>query len=209
MLLFLKSLLIGLCIAAPVGPIGLLCIQRSLAQGWRAGFATGLGAATADAIYGFIGALGISALVATLVGWKPWLCMFGGAFLAYVGYRIIRSEAASNRSSGEYFKPLKAYSSTLLLTLSNPMTILSFIAIFAALSDGVGAGQSSKYSLGLMVAGIFLGSAAWWLGLSGFSSLFASRLSNARLKLINMLCGSTITLLGAYQIITGVLLRGG
>ncbi|CAI8720749.1 MULTISPECIES: LysE family translocator [Pseudomonas] len=209
MLLFLKSLLIGLCIAAPVGPIGLLCIQRSLTQGWRAGFATGLGAATADAIYGFIGALGISALITTLVGWKPWLCIFGGAFLAYVGYRIITSEATSSRSSGEPYKPWRAYSTTLLLTLSNPMTILSFIAIFAAISDGVGAGQSNSYALALMVTGIFLGSAGWWLGLSGFSALFATRLSNSKLKLINVFSASTITLLGVYQIITGVLLRGG
>ena len=203
MLIFFKSMVIGLCIAAPVGPIGLLCIQRSLSQGWRAGFATGLGAATADSIYGFIGALGITAIIATLISWKPWLCIFGGLFLAYIGYQIIRSKTAATVLPGERANMFKAYSSTLFLTLSNPMTILSFIAIFAAMSDGM---VNSQHSVASMVMGIFLGSVAWWLGLSGFSSVFKSRIQASRLKLINYLSGSTITALGAYQVVTGVML---
>jgi len=206
MLIFFKSLIIGLCIAAPVGPIGLLCIQRSLSQGWRAGFATGLGAATADSIYGFIGALGITALIATLVSWKPWLCIFGGAFLAYVGYQIIRSKDKAESLTGERSNMLTAYTTTLFLTLSNPMTILSFIAIFAAMSDGIGGEQGSTLSVALMVAGIFLGSAAWWLGLSGFSSAFKARMSGTKLRLINYCSGTAISLLGAYQIVSGVML---
>jgi len=205
MLIFLKSLIIGLCIAAPVGPIGLLCIQRSLMLGWRAGFATGLGAATADSIYGFIGALGVTAIIATLISFKPWLCIFGGVFLAYIGYQTIRSKGGTTAMAGERANLFKAYSTTLFLTLSNPMTILSFIAIFAALASD----QGGQYSVLPMVTGIFLGSAVWWLGLSGFSSIFKARIAQSKLRLINYFSGATITLLGAYQVATGVLLATG
>ncbi|UVK96657.1 LysE family translocator [Pseudomonas sp. B21-048] len=209
MWIFVKSMVIGLCIAAPVGPIGLLCMQRSLTLGWRAGFATGLGAATADSIYGFIGALGITAIIATLISFKPWLCIFGGVFLAYIGYQTIRSKGSTTALAGERANLFKAYSTTLFLTLSNPMTILSFIAIFAAMSDGMINDQSSQHSVLPMVTGIFLGSAVWWLGLSGFSSLFKTRISQSKLRLINYFSGSTITLLGAYQVATGVVLATG
>lgn len=205
MLIFLKSMIIGLCIAAPVGPIGLLCIQRSLMRGWRSGFATGLGAATADAMYGFIGALGITAIITTLIMFKPWLCIFGGLFLAYIGYQTIKSKEPTTALSGERAGMMKAYSTTLLLTLSNPMTILSFIAIFASMSDGM-VGDQGQHSVWPMVTGIFLGSAVWWLGLSGFSSAFKTRISKSKLKLINYFSGSTITVLGAHQVVTGVML---
>ncbi|MBU6957954.1 LysE family translocator [Pseudomonas sp. CVAP len=209
MLIFIKSMIIGLCIAAPVGPIGLLCIQRSLALGWRAGLATGLGAATADSIYGYVGALGITVIIATLISFKPWLCILGGMFLAYIGYQTIRSKASSTALEGERANLLKAYLSTLFLTLSNPMTILSFIAIFAAMSDGMANDQSGQHSVLPMVTGIFLGSAVWWLGLSGFSSIFKTRISQSTLRLINYFSGSTITILGAYQVATGVMLAAG
>ncbi|MFL1481533.1 LysE family translocator, partial [Pseudomonas grimontii] len=101
MFIFMKSMIVGLCIAAPVGPIGFLCIQRSLMRGWRSGFATGLGAATADAMYGFIGALGITAIITTLITLKPWLCIFGGLFLAYIGCQTIRSKEPATALSGE------------------------------------------------------------------------------------------------------------
>ncbi|CAH0219542.1 LysE family transporter [Pseudomonas mediterranea] len=209
MLIFVKSMVIGLCIAAPVGPIGLLCIQRSLMLGWRAGFATGLGAATADSIYGFIGALGIAAIIATLISFKPWLCILGGLFLAYIGYQTIRSNSNATAMEGERANLFKAYSTTLFLTLSNPMTILSFIAIFAALSDGMAGEQGSQHSVVPMVTGIFLGSAVWWLGLSGFSSIFKARIAQSRIRLINYLSGATISILGGYQVATGVMLVTG
>ena len=100
---------------------------------------------------------------------------------------------------------MKAYSTTLLLTLSNPMTILSFIALFASMSDGM-VGDQGQYSMWSMVTGIFLGSAVWWLGLSGFSSAFKTRMSESRLKLINYFSGSTITVLAAYQVVVGIML---
>jgi threonine/homoserine/homoserine lactone efflux protein len=205
MLIFMKSVVVGLCIAAPVGPIGLLCIQRSLMRGWRAGFATGLGAATADALYGFAGALGITAIITTLITFKPWLCILGGLFLAHIGYRTIKSKEPTTALSGERASVMKAYSTTLLLTLSNPITILSFIAIFASMSDGLAVGEG-RHSVWPMVSGIFLGSAVWWLGLSGFSSVFKTRISKSKLKLVNYFSGSIISILGAYQVAVGIVL---
>jgi threonine/homoserine/homoserine lactone efflux protein len=127
-------------------------------------------------------------------------------FLAYIGYQTIKSKASSTALAGERANLLKAYLSTLFLTLSNPMTILSFIAIFAAMSDGMANDQSGQHSVLPMVTGIFLGSAVWWLGLSGFSSIFKTRISQSKLRLINYFSGSTITILGAYQVATGVML---
>lgn len=157
-----QSLLIGLSIAAPVGPIGLLTIQRSLDRGWAAGFATGMGAAVADGLYGAIGAFGVASVVNALVAARIWLTIGGVAFIAYLAWGIWRREPATvaakegaSRDLGRYFV------STLFLTLSNPLTILSFIAIFATLSRGfVG------HSPWLMIFGVFAGSAAWWLALS-------------------------------------------
>lgn len=206
MLIFMKSVVIGLCIAAPVGPIGLLCLQRSFTRGWIAGFATGLGAATADALYGFLGALGVTAVITALVGFKPWLCLLGGLFLAYLGYQTVGSKAPSTALAGERANLFKAYATTLLLTLSNPMTILSFIAIFASMSDGIAGDETSRQPVTTMVTGIFLGSAAWWLGLSTVAATFKTRFSPARLTWVNRLCGATLVALGAYQVATGLVL---
>src|SRR5882724_10962833 len=122
----LKGMAIGFAIAAPVGPIGVLCIRRSLAQGRQIGLVTGLGAATADAAYGCVAALGLTAVSGFLVGQRGWLAFLGGLFLCYLGIRtFIRrpaEQAAEVRDDGF----LSAYFSTLLLTLTNPTTILSF-----------------------------------------------------------------------------------
>jgi threonine/homoserine/homoserine lactone efflux protein len=162
-LLFFQSLLIGLSIAAPVGPIGLLTIQRTLDAGWRAGLATGMGAAAADTAYGAVGAFGATALIAWLVGAKTWLAVFGGLVLlrlAWSGWH----QAAGN-DAGAAPAPVPAlwtcFATTVVLTLSNPMTIVSFIAIFGAMSAQVAGGSPL-----VMVAGVFVGSALWWLALS-------------------------------------------
>ncbi len=159
---FLSSLLIGLSIAAPVGPIGLLTIQRSLEHGPRAGLATGLGAAAADAVYGAIGAYGVSWLVDALVAARVPLALFGGAFLLWMAWQLLRAPvaeraavAAPARNGWQYF------ASTFVLTLSNPATIFSFIAIFGSM-----AGRAGSSSPALMVLGVLIGSALWWLMLS-------------------------------------------
>jgi threonine/homoserine/homoserine lactone efflux protein len=159
---FLSSLVIGLSIAAPVGPIGLLTIQRSLEHGPRAGLATGLGAAAADAVYGAIGAYGVAWLVNALVAARVPLALFGGAVLLWMALQLLRAPVAESaartapaRNGWQYF------AGTFLLTLSNPATIFSFVAIFGAM-----AGRAASASPALMVAGVLLGSALWWLFLS-------------------------------------------
>ena len=155
--LFAQSLLIGLSIAAPVGPIGLLVIQRTLQRGARIGLATGLGAAAADALYGAVGAFGVFWLIDALTGARVPLALFGGAFLLWLAWRIVR--AAPARQAGAGGGGLwRCFAGTFVLTLSNPATIFSFIAIFGAL--GARAAVASPW---LMVAGVALGSAAWWL----------------------------------------------
>lgn len=161
--LFLKSLLVGLSIAAPVGPIGLLAIQRTLDQGLRAGLATGLGAACADACYGALGAWGVALVIDWLVGARLWLATFGGALLLWMAWSTWRqppaAQAAALPSQREL---LRCFAGTFVLTLSNPLTILSFIAVFGALAGQAGAGLAALP----LVAGVFLGSALWWLALS-------------------------------------------
>lgn len=161
--LFLQSVLIGLSIAAPVGPIGLLTIQRTLDAGWRAGLATGLGAAAADTAYGAVGAFGATALIAWLVGAKTWLAVFGGLVLMRLAWSGWHQAAGTDAARAAATVPplWTCFATTFVLTLSNPMTIVSFIAIFGAMSAQVAGGSPA-----VMVAGVFVGSALWWLVLS-------------------------------------------
>src|SRR5262245_47191140 len=160
--LFLQSLLIGLSIAAPVGPIGLLTIQRTLQSGARAGLATGLGAAAADAAYGAVGAFGVTVLIQALTEARMPLAVGGAAFLLWMAWSIWRApvaeRAAQAPGGGDL---LRCFVGTFVLTLSNPATILSFIAVFGAL-----AGRMTVVSPWTMIAGVLIGSALWWLLLS-------------------------------------------
>src|SRR5258706_16191577 len=131
--LILKGMIIGFSIAAPVGPIGVLCIRRSLAEGRQMGLATGLGAATADALYGCVAGFGLTAISNFLVGQRFWICLMGGLFMCYLGVRTFMSKPAERMAEIRKSGLLSAYGFTLLLTLSNPTTILSFIAVFAGL----------------------------------------------------------------------------
>ena len=133
--IFLSSLLIGLSIAAPVGPIGLLTIQRTLALGQRAGLATGLGAAAADAVYGAIGAFGVTAVMAALGAVRLPLVVFGAGVMGWMAWGTWRApvteRAAELRGGADL---LRCFAGTFMLTLSNPATILSFVAVFGALA---------------------------------------------------------------------------
>ena len=151
----------------------MLCIRRTFAEGRAAGLATGLGAATADAFYGAAAAFGLTAVSGFLLGWQAELRLFGGLFLCALGMKtfLARPAAAPARMQGRGLA--QAYATSVALTLTNPATLLSFIAVFA----GAGLGQARFGSLdaSAMVAGVFLGSAAWWLILSGFVARWRSR----------------------------------
>jgi threonine/homoserine/homoserine lactone efflux protein len=195
MSLFLEGVAIGLAIAAPVGPIGVLCVRRTLAQGRAAGFVSGLGAATADAFYASVAALGLGVVAHLLVGGEVWLRLAGGTFLVVLGVRTFLSRPATSASPDGGRALSGAYASTFLLTLANPTTILSFSAVFA----GLGAGEQLMPALPL-VPGVFLGSALWWLVLSGFTGLFRSRISTHGLRWVNRISGATIAAFGALAL---------
>jgi len=169
--LFAQSLWIGVSIAAPVGPIGLLVIQRTLRHGRAVGLATGLGAAAADAVYGGVGAFGVKALIGMLQAARVPLALGGGAFLLWLAWRTWFA-AAPQREAQVAAAPalLPSFAGTFVLTLSNPSTILSFIAIFGAL-----AGQGVPASPWPMVAGVLVGSALWWLLLTAAVAALRSR----------------------------------
>jgi threonine/homoserine/homoserine lactone efflux protein len=184
--LLLRGMLIGLAIAAPVGPIGVLCIRRTLRDGPLAGLITGLGAASADAIYGAIAAFGLGAVMSRLTGISFWTQLIGGVFLVYLGLRTLLERPAEHAANVNRRGLLGAYASTFLLTLTNPATIIAFLAIFAGL--GLGAGVAGWNAL-LLVGGVFLGSATWWLLLSGGVSLFRSRMTPRNLRWVNIVAG--------------------
>lgn len=188
--LFLRGLIIGFSIAAPVGPIGVLCIRRTLAEGRAYGLASGLGAASADAFFGTIAALGLTLVANFLAEQQTWLSLIGGGYLLYLGVTTFRSRPAERSAEAKGQGLLGAYTSTLFLTLTNPLTIFAFAAIFA----GVGAGVGSGGTIGalLVVAGVFIGSSAWWLILVTFTSVFRSRLNTTGLQWVNRLSGLII-----------------
>ncbi len=155
----LKGLIIGFSIAAPVGPIGVLCIRRTLAEGRAYGFVSGLGAATADGCYGTIAALGLTLVSSFLVEQANWLRLIGGAYLCYLGLKTFHSRPAERAAEAKGRGLLGAYSSTLFLTLTNPLTIFAFAAIFAGLGAEAAAGNT--FGALNVVLGVFLGSMAW------------------------------------------------
>jgi threonine/homoserine/homoserine lactone efflux protein len=195
---FAKGCLLGFAIAAPVGPIGILCIRRSIAHGRLIGLATGLGAATADAAYGCIAAFGITAVSSVLVGQRFWLGIFGGGFLCYLAIRIFIARPPENVAAASRASAWPAYGSALALTLTNPTTILSFAAIFAGFDLGKrSAGHGAATAL---VGGVFIGSAVWWLILSSCAGSLHSRSGTAWMPWINRLSGVLLFAFGIYAL---------
>jgi len=211
--LWLRSLIIGLSIAAPVGPIGLLCIRRTLAYGRRAGLMTGLGAAFADGIYGAVAAFGLSAVSAFLIDQQNVLRLGGGLFLIYLGQGILRSKPAqrpagpSKNESQTSHSDLGLLFSTFLLTLTNPMTILSFIAIFSGLGLAGGVTTHGLTAPLLTVAGVFTGSALWWLMLTFALSRLKILSKPDHLIWINRLSGLVILIFGILAVLQGFAAR--
>ena len=203
--IFIQGLIIGFSIAAPVGPIGVLCIRRTLTEGRRSGFVSGLGAATADAVYGSIAGFGLTFISIFLIERSQWLRLIGGGFLLYLGIRTFLAKTKSTTDSnypliqrgnltGNYF-------STFVLTLTNPLTILSFAAIFAGL--GIGSTSSGNYlSAFTLVIGVFLGSSSWWFLLSGFFGLFRRRFKPDSLIWVNRISGVIIIVFGIVAILS-------
>lgn len=200
---FLRGLVVGFSIAAPVGPIGVLCIRRTLADGRGVGFASGLGAATADAFYGGVAGFGLTLVSGLLVRQSAWLRLGGGAFLCYLGLRTLLSRPAERSATAGGAGLLGAYASTLALTLTNPATILSFVAVFAGL--GLAGGEGGYLAASVLVGGVFLGSALWWLILSGTVGMLRSRVHPRALRWVNVFSG---LILGGFGVVALLSLWG-
>ena len=198
--LFLKGLVIGFAIAAPVGPIGILCIQRSLRDGFKVGLMTGMGAALADGAYGLVAGFGLTAVSSLLVAHQFWIQLIGGLFLLYLGVKLLLTPPRERSGAGKSDRsPWHACITTFFLTLTNPMTILSFVAIFAGL--GLGSTNTDYTHAVFLVAGIILGSAIWWLFLSGGVALILHhRITSKTMRTINWLSGIIMLAFGAFAL---------
>ena len=194
--LFLKSLLFGFLLAATVGPMWVLCFRRTLAQGALAGLASGMGIAVADGIYGAIAAFGLTAVSGFLLQYSFWIGAAGGAFLVYLGVKILLSNPAVNGNEEQRVDYPKAFLSTLGLTLANPPTILAFVAIFA----GLGLVASDYLSASLVVLGVFLGSASWWVLLAAGAGRLRAHLGPRLFRGINVVSGLSILGFAAWQL---------
>ena len=195
-----RGFVIDLSITAPVGPIGVLCMRRTLADGRASGLLSGLGAATADAAYGCVAGFGLTLISGLLVQHPRWLRLGGGAFLIWLGLRTFLAQPAEQPGPVERRGLVGAYSSAFFLTLTNPMTILSFVAIFAGLGL---AGSSANYlSAAILVLGVFLGSALWWLLLSTAVGVFRAKLTPSRLRWVNRISGVIISSYGLLALLS-------
>jgi threonine/homoserine/homoserine lactone efflux protein len=197
MTLFLKGLAFGFLLAATVGPMWVLCLRRTLAFGPLAGIASGMGIALADGLYGAVAAFGLTAISGFLLGHSFWIGLAGAAFLIYLGIRTLTAPAVQAKGATEQKSLTASFFSTLGLTLTNPPTILAFAAIFA----GLGLASSADYAAaGLIVAGVFLGSAAWWLILAGTAARLRGRMGPRLMRGINRVSGVSILGFAGWQI---------
>lgn len=191
---FLKGIILGFSIAAPVGPIGILCIRRTLEYGRFSGLFSGLGAAAADTIYAIIAAFGLTLVSSFLIEGQLWLRLFGGCFLLYLGWKTFSAKPKEKSKEVTHSTLLNDFVSTFLLTITNPMTILAFVGVFAGL--GLSSIQGSYLDASTLVFGVFLGSAFWWLLLSEGITLFRKNVSQNVMLWINRIAGVCIMIFG-------------
>jgi threonine/homoserine/homoserine lactone efflux protein len=198
--MFGKGLFFGFVLAAIVGPMWVLCLRRTLEQGSAAGLASGLGVAAADGLYGAVAAFGLTAISGFLLAHAFWIGLAGVAFLIWLGAKALLTpppDFASEPDGAPARSLAGAFVSTLSLTLANPPTILAFTAIFAG--AGLAAGADYR-AAALLVAGVFTGSAAWWLILIGAAHAMRKRLSRGLLRAINLASGTVILGFAGWQL---------
>jgi len=198
-----RGAVIGVAVAAPVGPIGLLCIRRTLAGGAVAGIASGMGAAMADAVYGVVAVAGLGVVTALLVDHADALKLGGGLLLLWLAAKALRpvikpgTIPSVEGAVGAGATVLGGFAATFSLTIANPMTIIAFAAIITGLSDEGGADGIEG---AITVAGIFLGSVAWWFFLIGLVSLIRMRLTARAFRLFDLVSGLVLAAFGLYSI---------
>lgn len=193
---FLKGLLFGFLLAATVGPMWLLCFRRTLERGALAGFVSGMGIAVADGLYGTVAAFGLTAISGFLLRHSFWLGLIGGLFLLYLGISSLLAKPEAIQQDQERTSLPQAFLSTLGLTLANPPTILAFAAIFA----GLGFVTSDYGSAALVVLGVFLGSASWWVVLAAGAGWLRGRIGPPLVRAVNLVSGLSILGFALWQL---------
>lgn len=190
----LKGVLIGVSVSAPLGPIGVLCIQKTITKGRAAGFISGTGAVFGDTLYAIIAGFGVSFISDFLLANQLLLQVFGGLLLFFFGWKVFHSQptpANCKKPSDNY---LKNFLSVFMLTISNPITVLFFGAVFTGL--GI-AGSGNEWTTALVIFGVFMGTVLWWYVLSSIVSRFRNKFGRKTVKKINRTSGVLILVLGA------------
>lgn len=188
---------IGIAVAAPIGPVNLIVIRRTLRFGSLVGFLSGAGAAVGDGIFAAIAGFGLTAAIEFVVRHEQTLQLVGGIFLIVLGLHTFRAHPHLGDEGPEKLSGATARvaATTFVLTITNPATMLGFIAIFGGISGFTAQGQSYAHAATL-VGSVFGGSALWWAGLSGFVSLFRQRMNDRLLEIVNHVSGGLITIFG-------------
>lgn len=199
--MLMRGLLAGFAIAAPVGPVNVFCISRTLSKGWINGLIAGLGAATADTIYGAVAGFSISFVIQFLLREESWIRLIGGSLLIVIGFLYYFKKPQHLRQRETNAEAHKEYASAFLLNLTNPTTILSFLAVLAALHTG---GQKASWLTFTLVAGIFCGSMLWWVVLTGVTNRFRDRFNDRAMLWMNRIAGVAI---GGFGLVTAMLSR--
>ena len=195
----LKGIVIGFAMAVPIGPIGIMCIRKTLSDGQKLAMVIGLGAATADLFYGCVAAFGLTFISGFLYEHRFWIRIIGGIFLIILGIRTFYKKPLEKPDNNLNKGILKSFITTFFLTLTNPLTIFAFVGIFATLGMGkvVHLGSAT-----LLVTGVFAGSCLWFLFLSTAVSLFRKKFSFNGLVWVNRIAGILIVLSGIFAFIS-------
>jgi threonine/homoserine/homoserine lactone efflux protein len=196
---FIKGLVVGFLIAMPVGPVALVCIERSLNRGRLHGIISGLGAAMADALYGFVATFGLTFISSFLIKEQKWLDLIGGIFICFIGLKIFLSKYANRANVVHNANYVRDFLSVFLLTVANPLTFLALTAAFAGL--GFVRVGSHYPTVILLVTGVFIGSGVWWLMLSSIISTFLRRIGYGKLVWLSRISGLAITVFGLFVLL--------
>jgi len=199
LVVFLKGIFIGFAMAIPIGPIGIMCIRKTLTEGRLRGLIIGFGAATADLLYGCVAAFGLTVISNTLFNQRIWIRLIGGTLLIFLGIRTFRTHPIDPKIAINNSGILRSYLTTVFLTLTNPLTIFAFIAVFVALGLGH---MTGYFSASTLVGGVFIGSSLWFLFLSSGVILFRKKLDIVGLRWVNRIAGILIIVSGIIAIVS-------
>lgn len=201
-LIFVKALAAGVALAAPIGPMALLCIRRTIANGWRAGLAVGAGIATGDMLLSLVPAIGLASISRLLLDHERLLHLAAGPVLAYLGARTLLDRSSAVERAEPFTSHANAYASSALLTLANPPTLIAFAALFTLIAPS---SSDRLYSAAANVAGIAIGSLLWWIALISIVASARKALTSRTRRMISVLSGLALAGFGCFMVVDGVL----